>query len=151
MSPFPAGSLCGKNYLTLMSVPVKNPPLTGDPQTNGVPQLKHQSEVSGSWISLDSYNSAAEDRSGYTSLSNQFILKISHSTDEKKIFLTPILVTTELSAADLDSDISSVDSDKCLLNISSRPLECRVGLSSLDVSKYFKVNFRQYEEWVGAF
>jgi len=70
---------------------------------------------------------------------------------KKKIFLAPILRTTELSAAALDSDISSVDSDKCPSNISSGPLKCRLGLSSLDVSKYLKINFRQYEEWMGAF
>lgn len=102
-------------------------------------------------MSLDSCHSAGEGRRGYTNLSNQLILKISHSTEEKiYVFLAPVLITTELSATELDGDISNLDSSKCPSNISSRPLKCRLGLSSLEVPKYFKINFRQYEEWMGA-
>lgn len=67
----------------------------------------------------------------------------------KKMSLTSILITTKLSAADLDSDISSVDSEMCPSNISSWCLECRLWGSSHDSLYKNNINFRQYEEWMG--
>lgn len=134
VSPFPADCLwrpcnhsVGRIIWQMTNVRWQNPSLTGGPFTDGFPQLQ-RCPGAGSPRSLQL---SRERQSGHMNLSNQFILKISHSTNEK-IFLTSILITTKLSAADLDSDISNVDSDKCLSNISSWCLECRLQVSSHD-------------------